>query len=408
MAIFLTANLFYRLGIRVAAPILLMTMTINRSAAVPLLSTDTGPPQKRASGKEMKDLQAIHAAADPSIRLDRIEQHLSKYPKSSYRTDLLRMAIGAYSQVNNHGKAVESAEKLLTEPIESTLKAGLYAQLTFSYSRLDNHAKSIEFGERLLSEFPDSPQREDTMEVLAFEYRKSNDLIRSIDYAERFVKEYPKSRSLGNVYRLAMFNFQALNNPAKCAEFGERLLEVKPGDVETLTMLAYFYGESARWEEAADRSQEALDLIDKAADPPTDLSPERWKRVRQNWKARNFSTLGACHLHRGNSLTSKEAKKMAFEDAVINFKNALSINPRDDISYLRMGLTYEFMEDWEGAQDAYAAAVALAQPSTSGHAGRALQAVYKRLHRNSLEGMETLIQKAEQKLKTATDAITQP
>ena len=96
---------------------------------------------------------------------------------------------------------------------------------------------------------------------------------------------------------------------------------------------------------------------------------------------------------------------MAFEDALINFKNALSINPRDDISYLRMGLTCEFMEDWEGAQDAYASAVALAQPSTSGHAGRSLQTVYKRLHNNSLEGMEALIKKADQKLKTATDEI---
>lgn len=362
------------------------------------------PAASKISAKERKDLLAINDTADIKAKADLMEKFLVKFPKSGYKTQILQMAVHAYATLDDHRKIVEHGENLLKMSIPDDLKQSLYYQMAYSYNRLSYVAKSVEYGHKLLKEFPGSPHQEDTLQLLAFAYRHSDER-KSTEMAERFLQEFPQSKNAPNLYQLLLANFHTTGEISKSIEYGEKYLAIRPNDVQTLSLLALAYGSKNNCEQAVAKAKAANDLLDKGESKPEDVDPQAWAKITRGWKATNLSTLGTCHLRSGGDLGDKTARKQEFEAAATCFLGAVALNPRDDFSYHRLGLTYELLENWPSALNAYAMAVSAGQGGSVSTSRQDLEKLYRRLHDNSLDGLEALLAKAAQDIRTAEAGI---
>lgn len=213
---------------------------------------------------------------------------------------------------------------------------------------------------------------------------------------EVFLLKYPASGLAGSVSRMLMFAYQQQNDAPKCIEYGERYLRMQPRDVEALSIMAFVYAESKQVERAAGYAETANRLLETFS-PPLSLAPEQWKKAQSSFRAMNFSTLGYCGLQQAGLLKDKAAQQKALADSIDNFRKALALNPRDDYTYVRMGLAYALLDRADEAMSSYARAAVLGGPAESLSRSE-LERIYRATHENKLDGLDALLKRAAEEL----------
>jgi tetratricopeptide (TPR) repeat protein len=241
-------------------------------------------------------------------------------------------------------------------------------------------------------------------------YQKINqepDAKKKVEMAEEFLKKYPASKLELFVRYAALPAYQQLNDAEKVIECGERVLQLQSDDVRTMTLLAWVYGERAQSnpaykDKAVKHAEAAMGLLEKMQ-KPEGITDQQWADAKTQFAAMNDSTLGYIHLLKGFEAKEKPEKEKEFSKAVEMFQKALSLNKKDDLSWYRLGLAYAEQNKAQEAINSLAKAVAL-KGTASDFARKDLERIYKKLHKDSLDGLDDVIKKAGEELQAGANS----
>lgn len=230
-----------------------------------------------------------------------------------------------------------------------------------------------------------------------------------VEAIEDFVKKYPSSVLGPYVHQQALAPYQMLNQADKVIEHGEAIISGIKGEdpqaaglaVQTLTTLAYVYAErqgsnptyKAKAQQSAEKAVQQINAMQK----PAQLSDAQWEEAKKQFLATNYSTLGLVYLAYGVESKDKEEKNKQLTKSTESTQKALEINKKDDLAWYRLGLAYTEQNKGEDAVKSLAKAVAINGPAKP-YAQQTLEEVYKKLHKNSTEGLPDVIKKAGEEL----------
>ncbi|MBI1747047.1 MAG: hypothetical protein HYR55_10725 [Acidobacteria bacterium] len=218
---------------------------------------------------------------------------------------------------------------------------------------------------------------------------------------EEFLKKYPNSSLAGYAHREALSAYQQLNKAEKIIEHGELVLKQSPTDVQVLSLMAYVYSERPSMdksfrEKALQSAQKAIDQLGSMVKPAA-VTDADWERAKKQLLTMNYSTEGLVFLNYGMDTKDKEEKNKHLTKSVDWLQKALELNKADDLSWYRLGLAYIEQNKGEDAVKSLAKAVAINGPVKS-FAQTTLEDIYKKLHKNSTEGLADVIKKATEEL----------
>jgi tetratricopeptide (TPR) repeat protein len=213
---------------------------------------------------------------------------------------------------------------------------------------------------------------------------------------DSFLKKYPDTGLTPLAHREASVLGMQTNNFEMMRDHGEKFLQAKPDDYAIMTELGRAYGERGGIDRAEEMAEQAVDLI-SAAEKPPQVTAEQWEQGKKMLLATNFSTLGNVHIRRAQANQDPQGRKALAERALAPFKKALEILPRDDISHWRIGLAYIFLNDYANAESHLAKAATI-NGVASDFARRDLEEIYKKEHKDSLEGLDKVLAKAKSDL----------
>jgi hypothetical protein len=202
-------------------------------------------------------------------------------------------------------KKAELATKFLTDHGETEFKMFVYQMQIDSYARLANVDKVVETGEKFSTDFPQ---------------------------ADNNTKKFVMQRM--------MTAYQQKNDFAKTVEYGDKLLTIDPKDLPSLLTLSSILPERlpteddkkvAQLDKALDYSNRAKAEIE-ALQKPAQITDEQWTTEKNKLLATVNSSIGLVHLNR------KE-----YEKAVTQYETSTQMTKTNPIDFYRLGVSYTFL-----------------------------------------------------------------
>jgi tetratricopeptide (TPR) repeat protein len=213
---------------------------------------------------------------------------------------------------------------------------------------------------------------------------------------DEFAQKYPQSKALPFVYQEGALLGRLSNNVEMMGEYGEKSLAVWPDNYMLMTELGSAYVQRKQVDKAEEKATKALDLLAAAAKPAT-ATEEQWAQAKNVLTATNQCTLGFVHLNRAQGSTDPAKKKTEAETALVPFRKALELTPKDDYSLYGIGISYALLNNYPDSETNLARAAAV-NGTVSAIAKSTLETLYKSQHKNSIEGLDTVLAKAKSDL----------
>ncbi len=233
--------------------------------------------------------------------------------------------------------------------------------------------------------------------------------------AEEFIQKYPDSQNLAYVEYVATLAYQSLNNFPKMEEHALKAMQLLPNNPVIPATLAYGYAENKEIDKAEQMATKAMGEVE-ALQKPANTTQEMWDAQLNQIRDTIHATLGYVHLQRALELEKNKKTddaKAELDKSTAEFQKAITANPKDDISYYRMGQAFAMALQIDknldaDAQsklvdqslDAYAKAVVLNGPA-SPRAKTDMEEIFKSLEKAKQlndRSMEKCLAKAKQEL----------
>lgn len=173
------------------------------------------------------------------------------------------------------------------------------------------------------------------------------------------------------------------NNDPKFLQWGEKVISTAPDNYEILVALTTKYAELNRYDQAAKTAKQALTIVQGITKTPAGVSEDAWKKYTTN-------TYAVCYAIMGNVAYQNQD----YTNAVLHLENSLKYNPKNDLAYYNLGMSYWRQNRLDLAMLDFAKAYAL-KGRMSANAKTYLDSLYKPGHGNSLVGQERIIAKAQ-------------
>jgi tetratricopeptide (TPR) repeat protein len=314
-------------------------------AAVLLFTSYPVPAQEDYTEEQYKQYQEIQAEKSTAKKIDMIVKFLGESPKSGLRKYMIaeyQTAIVGLQQANEWSQVITDGNKFLkvVPNDDFTFKA-----LAVAYSQTKNTKGFASFGEKAYAANP-SPQ-------LAY--------------------------AIADAYR-------QLGNHAKFREWGQKVLASDPDNIDILYQMTVQYMSMQNTAQAVKYAKTLLSALPKAKKPDT-TDAQTWKNTTDAMYATAYGTIGAAAF-----------EKRSYSVAIKNLDNAVKYVKRNDSAYYHLGLSYWQLNKMDAAMLNFAKAYIL-KGATSNNAKQYLEQLWKSSHRNSLAGMERVIERAEADLK---------
>jgi len=309
------------------------------------------------------------------------------------------------------------------------------------YDEQDPQRKA-QLAETFMNDFGDSEFIPAAFQLMSNAYVSARNWRKVVETAERFDQTVPDANSAvkGFMYQRAMAAAEQGRDVAKVIQYGENVLQVDRNNLGALLTLSTVITDNLPGDEAQKESSlgRAFQLANRARvqaqqalrSKPENLTDEQWDAQRMAVFSRIYMTLGVVHYTRGD-----------YGQAAIEYKRVLGYNPRNPFAYLQLGLSYayraagksalvldavaeedeantnkaeqvtldelgsrrealeiEVLEELDLAIDSLAKAVALG--GQAGNLARVeLEKLYRRKNKDSLEGLEELIEEKKADLQ---------
>ena len=167
------------------------------------------------------------------------------------------------------------------------------------------------------------------------------DLAAAEAAAKGFEAKFPQSELRSVVYSLLMTRYQQANNGDKTVEMGRKVLQFDPDHSIALVMTATVLAErtrdtdldhDARFTEAMQDAQHALDTIDTGLVLRADVTDEQWKSAKATLSSMAQSAMGMVELKRKNPAEAEKHYRVAV---------ALNAAQPDAVLFLRLALALD-------------------------------------------------------------------
>jgi tetratricopeptide (TPR) repeat protein len=286
-----------------------------------------------------------------------------------------------------------------------------------------------------------------------FKITQTEDPGERVKLIEEFLKQYPDSKYNPTLHQMAGAAYQQLNNYEKLVEHGEKTLEKLPASPALLSVLAMAYAYHGEADKAIDRASRSITLLEKLT-IPANVDAAKFNAERNQYLASNYTSLGNAFLTKFEAArrsrqqseaaaaaaagaktdpsapvapataqgTQKpvepaSASASSADEKAVNLEaihlaksqgyltRALELNPNYELAQFQIGVVYAYQNKANEAMQAFARSIGLG--GNFAEMGRQnLEAIYKITHKNSLEGLDEFIAKANTLDATANPPAT--
>lgn len=295
--------------------------------------------------EEYNAYQGITKESDPAKKVELILQFFKSWPKSTLKEHI-------------------------TYDFQGTLKSLQDAQ---------KWPQIITVGRQFLSVVPDDAY---TITLVAAGYQETKNYQQFIVFGEEAYKKNPN----GNIAYGMAKAYKSLGNNVKLVEWAEKTVAKLPDNFEMLFELARVNADSERFAEADKYARQCLKVV-QAASKPAGVDDKAWADSTRGIQM-------VCYYILGHSAF----KRQDYVNTIPNLENSLKLNPRNDMAYYELANAYWQTQKIDMALKNFAKA-SLLGGSAAGPAKQYLEQLYKQTHRNSLTGIEKVLEVAKSELK---------
>lgn len=295
--------------------------------------------------EEYKSLTDIQAEKDSAKKAEMIFSFLKAKPKTAYRPNV----IAEYQKV---------ILELRTEKKWSQV---------------------IAMGEKFIDV---APGDDFTEKALTQAYAETNNMKGFATYGEKAYAQKPSAALAMEIARA----YQKLGNDAKYAQWREKVLAQDPDNIEILIDMVKRYQSSQNTAQALKYAKACLQAL-PTAKKPEGIDAQAWKNTTDAGYAVAYGVIGANAYQTQN-----------YAVAVSNLTNAVRYYKNMDMAYYYLGMSYWQQNKLDPAMLNFAKAYLL-RGATSANAKKYLDQLWSSSHRNSLAGVEKVVERARQDLK---------
>jgi tetratricopeptide (TPR) repeat protein len=295
--------------------------------------------------EEYKALTDLQAEKDIDKKADMIFSFLKDKPKSSYRPNVM-------------------AE---------------YQKIIVDLKNEKKWNQIISTGDRFLDVAPNDSF---TSNALALAYAETNNTKGFATFGEKAYAQKPSAALALEIARA----YQKLGNDAKYMQWREKVLAEDPENVEILVDMTKRYMASQNTAQALKYAKMCLKAL-PTAKKPEGMDAQAWKNITDAGYATAYAVIGA-NAYQGNK----------YAEAISNFESSVKYYKRNDSAYYHLGLCYWQQNKLQPAMLNFAKAYII-KGSTAAAAKKYLDQLWSSSHRNSLAGVNAVIDKAQQDLK---------
>jgi len=297
--------------------------------------------------------------------------------------------------------------------------------------------KKVDLAAKFLADFPDTEFKPYVYQIQINTYASMGKPDKVVEAGEKFTSDFPQADNNTKkfVFQRVMQSYQQLNNFEKTVEYGDKLLALDPNDLPALLTLSSILPERLPQPEdkKAQQLDRAMEIAQKAmtqvnalvsGPKPAQVTDQQWAEEKNRLQATVYASIGLVHLN-----------KKEYDKAAAQYEKSTSLLRNNPIDFYRLGVAYavqartlakelndmvsnlqsqanpdaaaaeaakekekKFSEMRDKAIDALAKSVFL-KGFTEQQARAELERLYKTKNNNSLDGLDTLINKAGEDLK---------
>jgi tetratricopeptide (TPR) repeat protein len=330
------------------------------------------------AGSDMDhELTAINNA-DPSQRLQLIDQLSQAHPEGDYQIIVDEQYVNYYLSVKQYDKVFEYGDKLFGLDADNYVNA---INMVRAANEQKDTDKLFRYGEKanaILQRYKDSPPpsgsdaehwqrtKNDQMASLKDDQdyvRESlfsaaynvNVPLKKADYFERFGKIYAGTAEGAQAFTMAAVSYQQAQNRTKMLDVANSALTLDPDNVGILLLLADDFSEKGEQLDKAEAyAKKAASLMDTAK-KPDNVSDEQWQGQLSLQKGLAFTALGQINM-----------EKKLNAQAVNNLTKAAPLLKSNPITYARnqyrLGFAYLNLRKTPEAKQAFLDAASVNSP----------------------------------------------
>jgi tetratricopeptide (TPR) repeat protein len=295
--------------------------------------------------EEYKALTDIQAEKDVNKKAEMIFSFLKEKPKTAYKPNVV-------------------AE---------------YQKIIIDLKNAKQWNQIIAMGDKFLAVVPSDDFSE---AALTQAYAETNNMKGFATFGE---KAYAIKPSLALAQAIANA-YQKIGNDAKYAQWREKVLAQDPDNVEILIDMTKRYQAAQNNAQALKYAKMTLSAL-PTAKKPDGIDAQAWKNTTDAGYAVAYGVIGA-NAYQNNR----------YAEAITNLSNAVRYYKRMDLAYYYMGMSYWQQNKLQPAMLNFAKAYII-KGTTAASAKKYLDQLWASSHRNSLAGVNAVIEKAQQELK---------
>ncbi len=250
-----------------------------------------------------------------------------------------------------------------------------YSQILEEYKKAGQNDKASALTAKMTSLFPNLEGPEKKM-IKAYQ---AKNFAEAITLGEQIYASKPD----GQVAAILAECYISTNNSAKAAEYAPKAIETL-GPEKGIGLIAWL-GEYYYTQKNIDKSVEYYNLMLQTF---PNNPPAGW--TDDHWKPKKVAAYAA-------KMTSAYQKK-DYAGAVQNGTEAVKIYPQNDYAYFLMGMSQWRLQDLDNAMASFAKTVVLGK-ATAAKAREYLEQIYKPRNKNTLDGLDNLLNKAKADLQ---------
>ncbi len=310
---------------------------------------------------------------------------LPNYEALAQETQYTPEEYNAYQEITKEPDAAKKME-LVLQFFKSWPKSTLKEHITYdvqgtlkSLQDAQKWSQIIPVGRQFLTVVPDDAY---TITLVAAAYQETKNYQQFIVFGEEAYKKNPN----GNIAYGMAKAYKSMGNNVKLVEWAEKTVAKLPDNFEMLFELASAYSDSERFAEADKYSRQCLKVI-QAASKPAGVDDKAWADSTRGIQM-------VCYYILGHGAY----KRQDFVNAIPNYENALKLNLRTGMAFYELAMAYWQTQKIDMALKNFAKASLLGGNAAT-PAKQQMEQLYKQTHRNSLVGLEKVIEAAKAELK---------
>ncbi|MGH9341642.1 MAG: hypothetical protein ACRD1R_19165 [Acidobacteriota bacterium] len=188
-------------------------------------------------------------------------------------------------------------------------------------------------------------------------------LEQKVPLAREFLETYPDSGLTPFAHDILARHYYQQNDIDNFVAHAEKSLAEVPDNLALVSPLAFIYAEQNKTDEAQEKAQHVLAMIDRL-EAPEGVSMADWVMEIEKSKADAYYALGKSHINRftENPESADGAENVNLKQGIENLEKAIGADPGHDYAYFRLAYSYAQLNNAHKALQYYARAAALGTP----------------------------------------------